>query len=100
MASAVNLNMQLFSDPRLLSNGSMTIVRWEFMRGSKRISCQVDQVPSAGTSAAFAVSLVPFWTSDRGKREPFEGLPAALCHHAALASALRATGWTLVEYTT
>ena len=76
-----------------------TVIRWEFMRGSKRISCQVDQVPSAHSSTAFAVTLVPSWTHERPKREPFEGLPAALCHHAALASALRATGWMLVGYT-
>jgi hypothetical protein len=57
-------------------------------------------VPGAGPSAAFAVTLVPSWTSERAKREPFDGLPAALCHHAALASALRAEGWTLVQYTT
>ena len=92
--------MQLFPDPTLSTSGPTTVIRWEFMRGSKRICCQVDQVAGAGPLAAFAVSLVPSWTSDRGKREPFNGLPAALCHHAALASALRATGWTLVEYTT
>jgi len=92
--------MQLFTDPKHSQSGPSTVVRWEFMRGSKRISCQVDQVPSAGPAAAFAVTLVPSWSSDRGKREPFQALPAALCHHAALASALRATGWTLVEYTT
>ena len=92
--------MQLFTDPTHPLNGPNTVVRWEFIRGSKRVSCQVDQVPSVGPSAAFAVTLVPSWTSDCGKREAFNGLPAALCHHAALASALRATGWTLVEYTT
>ena len=92
--------MQLFADPTQLTSGPTTVIRWEFTRGSKRISCQVDQVPGAGPLATFAVTLVPMWTSDRGKREPFAALPAALCHHAALASALRATGWTLVEYTT
>jgi len=75
-------------------------VRWEFMRGGRRISCQVDQVAGAGADAAFAVTVVPSWTGERPKREPFAALPAALCHHAAVASALRATGWTLVEYTT
>jgi hypothetical protein len=78
---------------------STTVVRWEFTRGDRRISCQVDQVAGAGPSAAFAVTLVPSWRGERPKREPFEALPAALCHHAALASTLRATGWTLVEYT-
>jgi len=79
--------------------GPTTVVCWEFMRGHRRISCRVNQVPGDGPSAAFAVTLVPSWTSERPKGEPFEALPAALCHHAALASALRATGWTLVEYT-
>ena len=99
MFSASSANMPLFISTSS-SCGPNTVIRWEFMRGSKRISCQVDQVPSRQSAAAFAVTLVPSWTSERPKREPFNALPAALCHHAAVASALRATGWTLVEYTT
>lgn len=91
--------MNLFIGSMRSICGPTTLVRWEFIRGARRISCQVDQVPSASASAAFAVSLVPSWTAERGKREPFDALPAALFRHAALVSELRATGWKLLEYT-
>lgn len=90
--------MQTFIDSATTTHRPTTVLRWEFVRGRHRISCQVEQVPRKGHRTAFAVSVVPLWTLERAKGEAFDGLSAALGHHAALASTLRATGWTLVAY--
>jgi hypothetical protein len=75
------------------------IIRWEFTRGSQRISCQVDRQAERGTGAAFAVALVPFPTPRQPSTETFHAVTPALRRHAMLADALRATGWKLVAYT-
>jgi hypothetical protein len=90
--------MRLYKNPVPRPESPTTVLRWEFARGPRRICCQVDHVPGAAPVAAFAVSLVPMWRAPRAKSKAFGELPAALSHHAALASALRATGWTLVDY--
>jgi hypothetical protein len=72
------------------------MVRWEFMRGRDRLTCQVDREPGTGH---FAFAIVPHrrlqWTSI----EMFKAVAAALRRHASVVSQLRASGWKLVAYT-
>ena len=72
----------------------MTVIRWEFMRGKERMSCQVDRAADT-----FAVIGLPYQRLQRATVEVFGSAMAALRRHAALASDLRAAGWKLVEYT-
>ena len=76
-----------------------SIIRWEFTRGSQRISCQVDRHAERGAGAPFAVALVPSSNRTRPTIQAFEAVAPALRRHAMLAAALRDTGWKLVSYT-
>jgi len=71
-----------------------SLVNWEFTRGANRLSCRVDRDPVSG---AFAVAVTT------GLRpvsvESFHAVAGALGRHAALASALRASGWKVAGYT-
>lgn len=37
-----------------------TVIHWEFMRGSARLSCQIDRSQTIDGQPQFAVALVPF----------------------------------------
>jgi hypothetical protein len=76
-----------------------TIIRWEFSRGTERVSCQVDSKAERGTGAAFDVALVPSRRLRQQAGETFDSVAAALRRHAMLASSLRDSGWRLVGYT-
>lgn len=78
---------------------AQTVIRWEFMRGRERISCQVDREPETGGAGRFAVISLPYQRLQRGTIEFFENATAALRRHATMASDLRETGWKLVGYT-
>ena len=73
-----------------------TMVRWEFMRGHDRVTCQVDREPGTGQ---FAVAIVPHRRLQWASIETYRAVFAALRRHAAVVSQLRASGWKLVAYT-
>ena len=76
---------------------TLTVIRWEFVRGEERMSCEVDR--SADQDGLFAVIGLPYQRLQRATVEVFQSATAALRRHAALASDLRANGWKLVAYT-
>jgi hypothetical protein len=71
-----------------------SLVNWEFTRGADRLSCRVDRDPASG---AFAVAVITGLR--RVSVESYHAVAGALGHHAALASALRASGWKVAAYT-
>ena len=77
---------------------TVTVLRWEFVRGEERMSCEVDR-SADGQDGVFAVIGLPYQRLQRATVEVFESATAALRRHAALASDLRANGWKLVAYT-
>jgi hypothetical protein len=78
------------------SSRAFTMIRWEFMRGRDRLTCQVDREPGTGQ---FAVAIVPHRCLQWASIETFKAVAAALRRHASVASQLRASGWKLVAYT-
>ena len=72
-----------------------TMVRWEFMRGHDRVTCQVDREPTGH----FAVAIVPHRRLQWASIETYRAVAAALRRHASVVSQLRASGWKLVAYT-
>lgn len=77
----------------------LTVIRWEFMRGNERMTCQVDRAVDGRNAGTFAVIGLPYERLQRATVELFQSATAALRRHAALAAHLRATGWKLVAYT-
>ena len=75
------------------------MIRWEFMRGRERMSCEVDREVSGSCPGRFAVISLPYERLQRGTIEFFENAGAALRRHAMLAADLRETGWKVVGYT-
>ena len=69
------------------------------MRGSERLSCEVDRELSNDRGGRFAVISLPYQRLQRGTIEFFENATAAFRRHAMLAADLRETGWKLVSYT-
>ena len=76
---------------------TVTVLRWEFVRGEERMCCEVDR--SADGQGVFAVIGLPYQRLQRASVEVFQSVTAALRRHAALAADLRANGWKLVAYT-
>ena len=70
------------------------MLRWEFMRGRERVSCQIDRDPRTGT-----FEVMTFSDLRRMSLETFQAVAEALGRHARLASDLRGAGWTLSAYT-
>ena len=77
---------------------TLTVIRWEFVRGEERMCCEVDR-SADGQDGVFAVIGLPYQRLQRATVEVFQSATAALRRHAALASDLRANGWKLVAYT-
>ena len=77
----------------------LTVIRWEFMRGTERMSCQIDRAMDGLGAATYAVIGLPYERLKRASVEVFQSATAAFRCHAALATDLRATGWKLVSYT-
>ena len=77
---------------------TLTVIRWEFVRGEERMSCEVDRSPN-DQDGVFAVIGLPYQRLQRATVEIFQSATAAFRRHAALASDLRANGWKLVAYT-
>ena len=77
---------------------TLTLLRWEFVRGDERMTCEVDR-SADGHDGLFAVIGLPYQRLQRATVEVFQSATAALRRHAALAADLRANGWKLVAYT-
>jgi len=69
-------------------------LQWEFEREQHHLMCAVRATP-----AAFEVETVPLWDVALSAMETFGSASAALRRHAAIASELRDTGWTVAAYT-
>ena len=82
-----------------LAGKTLTVIRWEFVRGTERMTCEVDREADGTTGGPFAVVSLPYQRLQQASIEVFENAIAALRRHAAVASDLRATGWKLVAYT-
>jgi hypothetical protein len=72
------------------------IVRWEFERGDRHITCRVDAVADI---SEYDVATVPHWDLNAASVETFEAPGAALRRHADIAAHLREAGWTVASYT-
>jgi hypothetical protein len=72
------------------------IVRWEFQRGSRHLTCLVDALPDI---AEYDVATVPHWDLNASTVETFDAPSAALHRHADIAAHLREAGWTVASYT-
>ena len=71
-----------------------SIVRWQFERGDRHLTCLVN-----AASSTFEVATVPLWDINQTAVETFDSPAAALHRHAAIAADLREAGWTLAAYT-
>ena len=80
------------------TNQTLTVLRWEFVRGEERMTCEVDR-SADGQDGLFAVIGLPYQRLQRATVEVFQSATAAFRRHAALASDLRASGWKVVGYT-
>ena len=76
---------------------SLTVLRWEFVRGEERMTCEVDR-STDGQDGLFAVIGLPYQRLQRATIEVFQSATAAFRRHAALAADLRANGWKLVGW--
>jgi len=70
------------------------IVRWQFERGDRHLTCMVN-----AASSTYEVATVPLWDINQAAVETFNSPAAALHRHAAIAADLREAGWTLAAYT-
>jgi hypothetical protein len=72
------------------------LIRWQFERGERHVTCAVLAAP---VTSSYEVATVPLWAIDRAAVETFATPTAALHRHAAIAESLREAGWTLAAYT-
>jgi hypothetical protein len=71
---------------------TVRFLRWIFSRDNQLLTCQLER--GVGRSE-YAVSIVPHWNVACAAVETFDAAVAAFERHAALASHLRRSGWTL-----
>ena len=72
------------------------MVRWQFRLRHHLLTCGVASSGAAG----YSVVTVPHHNVRRGTVEIYRDLVSALQRHAAIASQLRADGWSIASYTT
>jgi hypothetical protein len=72
------------------------IVRWEFERDHRHLTCAIHLAPAA---SSYEVATVPLWNGGRTTVETFDSPSAALHRHAAIAADLRSSGWIVAAYT-
>ena len=77
------------------SSEAREIVRWQFQREQLQVTCVVRDCGNR----SFDVVTLPHWNVAGGAIESFSEPSQALQRHAAIATALRDTGWTLSAYT-
>jgi hypothetical protein len=71
-----------------------TVISWQFAKGARALTCQVD---AAGRT--FFVAVLPHWDVTRAIVEHVAGPANAFARHAGLVSSLRDAGWRVVSYT-
>ena len=72
------------------------MVRWQFRLRNRILTCGVAKSGAAG----FSVVTLPHNNVRKGTIEIYKDLVSALQRHAAIASQLRADGWSIASYTT
>jgi hypothetical protein len=72
------------------------ILRWQFARGDRHLTCMVNR---ADEPSAYEVATVPLWDVRKAAVETFDTPAAAFHRHAAIAADLREAGWRLAAYT-
>jgi hypothetical protein len=72
------------------------MVRWQFKLRNRILTCGVTKSGAAG----FSVVTLPHSNVRKGTIEIYQDLVSALQRHAAIASQLRADGWSIASYTT
>ena len=78
------------------SDNSTPVVRWQFARGNRFLTCRIDLAPE---TACYDVSTVPHWDVRSAAVETFDAPTDALQRHAFIAARLRDAGWTITSYT-
>lgn len=71
------------------------LIRWIFRRGTHLLTCQLTRQVNG---REYNVSLVPHWDRAHEGTDTFGSAISALHRHAAIATTLRESGWTLVAY--
>ena len=71
-------------------------LRWQFRMKNRLLTCGIAKTPAAG----YSVVTVPHHNVHKGTVEIYQDLVSALQRHAAIATALRADGWSIASYTT
>lgn len=72
------------------------MVRWQFRLRNRLMTIGVAKTGAAG----YSVVTVPHFNVRKGTVEIHKDLVSALQRHAAIASRLRADGWSVASYTT
>jgi hypothetical protein len=70
------------------------MLRWVFSRNGHTLTCELD----ARARHTFDVSLIPHWDVSGSVVERFGDAVGAMERHAAIARALRRSGWVVVEH--
>lgn len=81
---------------RQAKRSAAPLVRWEFERNQRHLMCSIR---ATAASSSFEVATVPLWNGGRTTVETFASPRAALHRHAAIATDLRSSGWTVAAYT-
>lgn len=78
-----------------LKKQTRDFIRWQFRFRDRFLTCGVSGTGASG----FSVVTVPHHNVRRGTVEIYKDLASALQRHAAIASQLRANGWSIASYT-
>lgn len=78
-----------------LKRRTREMIRWQFRFRDRFLTCGV----SASGASGFSVVTVPHHNVRRGTVEIYKDLASALQRHAAIATQLRANGWSIASYT-
>lgn len=78
-----------------LKKKTRDMIRWQFRLRDRLLTCLVNGNGASG----FSVVTVPHHNVRRGSVEIYRDLTSALQRHAAIASELRADGWSIASYT-
>ena len=77
------------------SSNANEMVRWQFRLRNRLLTIGVAKTGAAG----YSVVTVPHFNVRKGTVEIYNDLVSALQRHAAIASQLRADGWSIASYT-
>ncbi|MEY4094047.1 MAG: hypothetical protein RLZZ53_1246 [Acidobacteriota bacterium] len=71
------------------------MVRWQFRMKNRLLTIGVAKTGASG----YSVVTIPHFNVKKGTVEIYRDLVSALQRHAALATQLRADGWSIAAYT-